>query len=327
MGSEAAREQMVKGRKKLSSWFAFGSKYEDAAEMFSKAANLFKVAKNCALPARESVAKLHAHPPARATGDEAAEAFYEIAQCHLKLNSAHEAAEAYKDAAVCYKKTNLGRAIEHYKEAVQIHIDTGKFTTAAKLQKEIAELYEAESNLSAAMEGFQQAADYYAAEDATSQQSQCLLKVAGFAAQTLDYKKAIELYEQVAMTSLESTLLKWSVKDYYLRAGICHLATGDIDSATRAYSRYAQCDATFESTREGTFLKQIVQACLCRPSAQPPPRVPHTSRCAQRLPARATQAYEALDAEQFTDLVQAYDEVSRLDPQKTTLLLVSGQPG
>ena len=43
--------------------------------------------------------------------------------------------------------------------------------------------------------------------------------------------------------------------------------------------------------------------------------------------ARATQAYEALDAEQFTDLVQAYDEVSRLDPQKTTLLLVSGQPG
>jgi len=272
MGSEAAREQMVKGRKKLSSWFAFGSKYEDAAEMFSKAANLFKVAKNW---------------------DEAAEAFYEIAQCHLKLNSAHEAAEAYKDAAVCYKKTNLGRAIEHYKEAVQIHIDTGKFTTAAKLQKEIAELYEAESNLSAAMEGFQQAADYYAAEDATSQQSQCLLKVAGFAAQTLDYKKAIELYEQVAMTSLESTLLKWSVKDYYLRAGICHLATGDIDSATRAYSRYAQCDATFESTREGTFLKQIVQA------------------------------YEALDAEQFTDLVQAYDEVSRLDPQKTTLLLAA----
>ena len=78
-----------------------------------------------------------------------------------------------------------------------------------------------------------------------------------------------------------------------LRAGICHLATGDIDSATRAYSRYAQCDATFESTREGTFLKQIVQA------------------------------YEALDAEQFTDLVQAYDEVSRLDPQKTTLLLAA----
>ncbi|MAB00085.1 MAG: hypothetical protein CMN86_17605, partial [Stappia sp.] len=104
MGSEAAREQMVKGRKKLTSWFGFGSKYEDAAEMFSKAANLFKVAKNW---------------------DEAAEAFYEIAQCHLKLNSAHEAAEAYKDAAVCYKKTNLGRAIEHYKEAVQIHIDTG----------------------------------------------------------------------------------------------------------------------------------------------------------------------------------------------------------
>ena len=39
-----------------------------------------------------------------------------------------------------------------YKEAVAVQIDLGRFTTAAKLQKEIAELYEAESDLTAAME-------------------------------------------------------------------------------------------------------------------------------------------------------------------------------
>ena len=32
-------------------------------------------------------------------------------------------------------------------------------------------------------------------------------------------------------------------------------------------------------------------------------------------------AYEALDPDQFTDTVREYDEVSRLDAQKTTLLL------
>ena len=84
-----------------------------------------------------------------------------------------------------------------YKEAVAVQIDLGRFTTAAKLQKEIAELYEAESDLTAAMEAFQTAADYYNGEESTSAANQCLLKVAGFAASTLDYKRAIEIYEQV----------------------------------------------------------------------------------------------------------------------------------
>lgn len=35
-----------------------------------------------------------------------------------------------------------------YKEAVGIQIDLGRFQTAAKLQKEIAELHEAEGDLS-----------------------------------------------------------------------------------------------------------------------------------------------------------------------------------
>ena len=42
----------------------------------------------------------------------------------------------------------------------------------------------------------------------------------------------------MAHTALESTLLKWSVKDYLLRAGICHLATGEISDAVTALERY-----------------------------------------------------------------------------------------
>ena len=49
-GSEArALELIAKGDKKLNSLFAslFGNKYEDAEELYSKAANQLKVAKNC----------------------------------------------------------------------------------------------------------------------------------------------------------------------------------------------------------------------------------------------------------------------------------------
>lgn len=36
-----------KAEKKLSGWGLFGSKYEDAADLFDKAANCFKLAKSC----------------------------------------------------------------------------------------------------------------------------------------------------------------------------------------------------------------------------------------------------------------------------------------
>lgn len=51
------------------------------------------------------------------------------------------------------------------------------------------------------------------------------LKVADLAAMEGDYYKAIEHYEKVAKSSVSNNLMKWSVKDYFLKAGMCHLAT------------------------------------------------------------------------------------------------------
>jgi len=42
-----AEEFEVKAEKKLTGWGLFGSKYEDAADLFDKAANSYKLAKSC----------------------------------------------------------------------------------------------------------------------------------------------------------------------------------------------------------------------------------------------------------------------------------------
>lgn len=49
MGEQLARgeEFEKKAEKKLSGWGLFGSKQEDAADLFDKAANCFKLAKSC----------------------------------------------------------------------------------------------------------------------------------------------------------------------------------------------------------------------------------------------------------------------------------------
>jgi alpha-soluble NSF attachment protein len=42
------------------------------------------------------------------------------------------------------------------------------------------------------------------------------------------YDKAIEKFEQVAYASLDNQLTKWSLKEYFLKAGLCHIVNGVI---------------------------------------------------------------------------------------------------
>ena len=57
MGEAKAQELIAKADKKLTSWFASlsGSKYEDAEELYTKAANQLKVIKSCARGRRSTL--------------------------------------------------------------------------------------------------------------------------------------------------------------------------------------------------------------------------------------------------------------------------------
>lgn len=61
------------------------------------------------------------------------------------------------------------------------------------------------------------------------------LKVADLAAIEGDYYKAIAQYEKVAKVSVDNQLMKWSVKDYFFKAGICHLASGVSSSLSELF--------------------------------------------------------------------------------------------
>ena len=117
------------------------------------------------------------------------------------------------------------------------------------------------------------------------------LKTADLAALEGDYYKAIEHYEKVAEQSINNNLMKYSVKDYFLKAGVCHLASGDLVAAQRALERYREMDPQFATQREHMLL-----ADLC-------------------------EAVEAKSQDQFTDKLYQYDQVSKLDKWKTTILV------
>ncbi|KAJ1417738.1 Tetratricopeptide-like helical domain superfamily [Sesbania bispinosa] len=228
-----------KAEKKLSGWGLFGSKYEDAADLFDKAANSFKLAKSW---------------------DKAGSTYLKLANCHLKLESKHEAAQAYVDAAHCYKKTNINEAVSCLDHAVNLLCDIGRLSMAARYLKEIAELYESEQNIEQAVVYYEKSADFYQNEEVTTSANQCKQKVAQFAAQLEQYQKSIEIYEEIARQSLNNNLLKYGVKGHLLNAGICQLCKGDVIAITNALERYQELDPTFSGTREYRLLADIAAA-------------------------------------------------------------------
>ncbi|KAE7996525.1 hypothetical protein FH972_001240 [Carpinus fangiana] len=241
MGDQIARAEEFekKAEKKLSGWGLFGSKYEDAADLFDKAANSFKLGKSW---------------------EKAGATYIKLANCHLKLESKHEAAQAYVDAAHCYKKASVNEAISCLDQAVNLFCDIGRLSMAARYFKEIAELYESEHNIEQAIVYYEKSADFFQNEEVTTSANQCKQKVAQFAAQVEQYPKSIEIYEEIARQSMNNNLLKYGVKGHLLNAGICQLCKSDVVAISNALERYQELDPTFSGTREYRFLADIAAA-------------------------------------------------------------------
>jgi len=273
--SERAEEWMEKAAKKLKGGplsFLGNSqqKFEDAAEMYAKAGNIYKGTKKW---------------------DLAGAAYVKAAECNIQSQNKNEAATNYTNASSCFKKNSTPDSINCLKTAIEIYVDDGRFSIAAKLDKEIAELYEADMDYEHAIEHYTAAAEKYEGENSTSAANGCLIKVAQYCAQLEKYEKAVEVYEDVAKKSLENNLLKWSAKDYFFRAILCYLAATDQVSAKRQLDKYQEMDYTLGGTRECKFLQEIITA------------------------------YENYDVEAFTQAVVEYDSISKLDQWKTTILL------
>ncbi|KAF0742977.1 hypothetical protein Ae201684P_000118 [Aphanomyces euteiches] len=267
-----ADEFMRAGEKALNkfSLFSSSSKYEDASDNFEKAANQYKIAKKW---------------------QESGEAFAKCADCQMRLKESSRAAQFYQQAAEAVSKANPIDAVTYYRTAISLQCDAGRFTNAARLQKQIAEIYEQAGQTQEALDNYSQAADYFIGENQPSSAQPMLLKVAQFSAELERYPAAIEIYEKVAKTSMESNLLKYNAKSHLLNAGICAMASKDIVLIKQKIDEFNDIDYTFPDSREGKFLTAMATA------------------------------YETFNLDGFADAVYEFDTITKLEPWKVSLLL------
>ncbi|UYV80459.1 NAPA [Cordylochernes scorpioides] len=195
----------------------------------------------------------------------------------------------------------------------------GRFVVAAKHHVSIAEICETElgdipqlgarsspdfvSNptlVTQAMSNYETAADFFKGEQSTSSANRCLTSVAKYAAQLGDYQKAVDIYEEVGTAALASPLLKYSAKDHFFKAALCHMCVDSINaqlstqlqmSVQIAVKKYEDISPTFTDSRECKLLKELLSSL------------------------------EEQDTDSFTEAVTKFDSISRLDPWHTALLL------
>uniref|UniRef100_A0A3Q1ES28 N-ethylmaleimide-sensitive factor attachment protein, beta b n=1 Tax=Acanthochromis polyacanthus TaxID=80966 RepID=A0A3Q1ES28_9TELE len=234
----------------LGGMFGGNHKVEDACDMYARAANMFKMAKNW-------------------SGD-----FFTFISAFLFF-------------LICL----FPEAINCLNQAIDIYTDMGRFTIAAKHHITIAEIYESELvDIEKAIAHYEQAADYYKGEESNSSANKCLLKVGHYSAQLEQYQKAIEIYEQVAMSTMDNPLLKYNAKEYFFKASLCHFIVDELN-AKLAIEKYEEMFPAFTDSRELKLLKKLLEA------------------------------HEEQNSEAFTEAVKEFDSVSRLDQWLTTMLL------
>lgn len=247
-------------------------KYQNACDLFVEAANALRMAK---------------------MNREAGQAFEKAAQISIKhLKEPDDAANMMVDAFKVYRKEYPEDACRCLQAAIDRYCAKGNFRRAAGYQESLGEVYELElGNNKAALQAYETAAGWYETDNATALANKLWLKTADLAALEEDYYKAIENYEKVAQASVNNNLMRYSVKEYFLKAGICHMATKDMVATQRALEKYRELDPSFPSQREHQLLVDL------------------------------SQAVEAGDQEMFTEKLFAYDQMSKLDKWKTAILL------
>eukprot|EP01083_Nonionella_stella_P269143 910353_1 len=287
--SAISKQQRVKGESfraeaektaAKKTWFSTSSeqKYEDAAELYQKSGNAFKVG---------------------GFFKEAGDSYNMAADLYKnKLKNGMEASKNLTETGHCYKKVDTKAAIQSYRSSIEILCDSGRLTQAARLSKEVAELFEnddsGEDNAVLAIESYQQAAELYEMEQQKSQGAQCLAKVAELSSAAQDppdFIRAADIYETLGKNCLDSQLLKYNAKGHFLHCVLCHLANRDSVAAGQAMSRFSSLDYTLRESREGKFADSLIE-CV-----------------------------DGSDGEGFATACFEFDRISKLDPWKTTILL------
>ena len=225
---------------------------------------------------------------------QAGDAFEKAAGCQLKAESPDEASNSLVEAYKAYKIESPDNAVKCLERAISMFVQRGQFRRSANFKTDLGELYENDlHDIKSAIQSYEDASEWYKGDSAVALSNKCSLKAADLYCDesVKDFTKAATTYERIAKESLNNSLAKWSLKEYFLKAILCRLADkNDYASANALLQRFVQWDPSFETTKEYEFASKLVEAV------------------------------REGDSGAIADASRDYDKFTRLDPMKVRIL-------
>jgi len=285
MAQDTPDENVMQAEKTLSLPTFLGwnkDKYIKACELYKKAGNQYKLKKSyieagiCFSKSYEAISK-----------DKSCEPFDKL--------------DCLKEAVSCYKQNQLtfDRAVECYQLIISLYETTDKcFNNVGKYANDFADLFAKryvqtldDNDLIKAIEYYQKSADNYDACDSSSYANKSLNEIARLNCALSRYETACEIYEKLAIRSVDNNLLKYSVSEYLFDAGLCKLICGDVITIRKTLQRYVDVSELFNNSRQYKLLITL------------------------------TDCLENNDDDQFRSSLKEYDSLSKLKDHQTTILL------
>jgi len=228
----------------------------------------------------------------RKQGKKAGECFEKAAEAQLKIDSKDEAASSLVDAFKSYKLEDPASAARVLEKAIEFFTLRGQFRRAANFKMDIAQIYEEELfDMPKALQSYQDAGDWFESDSAQALANKAFIKSADLNALEGHYIEANEIYKKIVKNSLNNNLSRWSLKDYFTKIVLCYLAADDKVAATKYLQETLTLDSSFQSTREYTLCKDVIESVGDG------------------------------DAQKLSNTLYEYDQFSKLDKWKTTVLL------
>ncbi|KAK1939836.1 putative SNAP protein [Babesia divergens] len=274
MSSPEELERKAKKSTKGLFQYIFGSGDDDAQDLFNQAANLYKQRKQW---------------------KDAARCYLEAAAIGEREKDTIFAASNLVEAANAMQKDDE-YTLEHIDvlmRAANLYNAQGRFAQSGRILSNAADGFRERGDHKNAIDLYYKAAEFYELDEYGKVAcSQIRMKYADLVSQyTEKYTEAIRIYETEGYKNLKNQLLQYGVKDIFLKAGLLHVAGCDATDAQIAFDKYSAAEPKFAASREGRFLKAIIDAC------------------------------EAEDATQFQQVVEEFDSISKLDPWKVHVLV------
>lgn len=212
---------------------------DEGIELVKQAANIYKLAK---------------------AWDEAAKAYLRCAELQKEMKE--DPSDYYVEAANMQKKYNSAEAVKTLDLAVRALCDDGKISQAARLKKQIGEMYEADKEYLLAAKNYQDAFDFFETEgELTTTNYNLWLKVPELKIMAEENKshivEGIKIYEKVGKKYLEHKLTSGSAKDMWFRIGMLHLANDDTVGAENSIDKYAGEDPAWGNSREAKLIAAL----------------------------------------------------------------------